>query len=72
MKPLLLSDLANAINTETQTGSLHYAAGLIRETRDLWRTPATREMLCPEAAGLVERYLEIETQPTQSQETVTP
>lgn len=55
---LTVKDFANRINEECEDFKYFFAYGLVKETIDLWKNEANRNLLCDDAKLMVSQILE--------------
>ena len=57
MKRLTVKQYAGMINRMADQGLLFYVAGAIKESRDLWRSPANMDLLNEDAKIAARHYI---------------
>jgi len=55
---MTIEQFAGMINDMAGQGLLFYAAGTIRDSRDLWRMPKNMDLLCEAAQIAARHYIE--------------
>jgi len=60
MKRLTIKQYAGMINRMADQGLLFYLAGAVRDSRDLWRSPANMALLNDDAKQAARHYIKEE------------
>jgi hypothetical protein len=59
MKRLTVKQYAGMINNMSRQGLLFYVAGTIKESRDLWRSPANMALLDEDTKQAARHYIKL-------------